>query len=152
MQCRPTWYQIEGTDGDRCGSFASSGIPVEVSAPETTHEFEPTPLPEGSAGPSTEGIWESSWESCASFCCAAEGSVAAAVAFCSYVDPTSAPCVTIVECVEYGYDGYSCSIWSTDSVRVNSERAISLSTFARRSQAIASIHATESIGVHGAGL
>src|SRR5919202_2751441 len=42
-QCRPTWYQIPGRLGARCGSFASSGLPVVVSAPETTHEFEPTP-------------------------------------------------------------------------------------------------------------
>src|SRR5919202_5676160 len=42
-QCRPTWYQIPGRLGARCGSFASSGLPVVVSAPETTHEFEPRP-------------------------------------------------------------------------------------------------------------
>src|SRR4051794_25378593 len=42
-QCRPTWYQMPGRLGARCGSLASSGLPVVVSAPETTHEFEPTP-------------------------------------------------------------------------------------------------------------
>src|SRR5689334_18645412 len=42
-QCSPTWYQMPGRLGARCGSFASSGLPVVVSAPDTTHELEPTP-------------------------------------------------------------------------------------------------------------
>src|SRR5919202_2373916 len=42
-QCRPTWYQMPGRLGARCGSLASSGLPVVVSDPETTQEFEPTP-------------------------------------------------------------------------------------------------------------
>src|SRR3954447_20370865 len=42
-QCSPTWYQTPGRLGARCGSFASSGLPVVVSAPDTTHELEPTP-------------------------------------------------------------------------------------------------------------
>ena len=40
-----TWYQTEGRDAPRCGSFASRGIPVSVRAPETTQEFEPMPSP-----------------------------------------------------------------------------------------------------------
>src|ERR1700738_5304729 len=92
-QCSPTWYQTDGSEGARCGSLASRGLPVAVREPEITQEFEPTPLPAGSAGPRTDGICESSWESCESFCCAAVGSAAEALAFCSYVDPTRAPWV-----------------------------------------------------------
>ncbi len=44
-QCRPIWYQMPGMDGSRCGSLASSGLPVVVCAPDTTHEFEPMPSP-----------------------------------------------------------------------------------------------------------
>src|SRR5690625_3715419 len=44
-QCSPCWYQIPGTEGARCGSLASSGIPVAVCSPETTQEFDPTPSP-----------------------------------------------------------------------------------------------------------
>src|SRR3954453_22602796 len=42
-QCRPIWYQMPGMLGARCGSLASSGLPVEVSRPDTTQELEPTP-------------------------------------------------------------------------------------------------------------
>src|SRR5690625_7859001 len=40
-QCSPCWYQIPGTDGARCGSLASSGIPVAVCSQETTQVFDP---------------------------------------------------------------------------------------------------------------
>lgn len=53
-QCRPIWYQSEGNCGARCGSLASSGLPVVVYWPEITQEFEPMPLPDG---PSSAGIW-----------------------------------------------------------------------------------------------
>ncbi|GAA3098581.1 hypothetical protein GCM10020254_49970 [Streptomyces goshikiensis] len=52
-QCRPIWYQTEGSCGERCGSFARSGFPVVVYLPETTQEFEPMPLP---LGPRIAGI------------------------------------------------------------------------------------------------
>src|SRR3954468_3630118 len=42
-QCRPIWYQMPGMLRARCGSLASSGLPVEVSRPDTTQELEPTP-------------------------------------------------------------------------------------------------------------
>ena len=42
-QCRPIWYQMPGRLGARCGSLASSGLPVEVSRRTTTQELEPTP-------------------------------------------------------------------------------------------------------------
>ena len=45
VQCRPTWYQMLGMPGDRCGSLASSGRPDSVCVPDTTQEFEPTPSP-----------------------------------------------------------------------------------------------------------
>lgn len=45
MQCRPIWYQTEGSEADRWGSLASSGLPVMVWLPETTQELEPMPLP-----------------------------------------------------------------------------------------------------------
>src|SRR4029453_13555002 len=32
-------------DGDRCGSLASIGLPVEVRTPDTTQELEPIPAP-----------------------------------------------------------------------------------------------------------
>src|SRR5450759_3803715 len=46
-QCSPTWDQMEGIWIDRCGSFASSGIPEAVRDPETAHELDPIPAPEG---------------------------------------------------------------------------------------------------------
>src|SRR3954452_11473318 len=55
-QCRPIWYQTPGMPGARCGSLASSGLPVVVSDPETTQEFDPTPSappPRRSGTPST---------------------------------------------------------------------------------------------------
>src|SRR4051794_1999005 len=73
-QCRPIWYQIPGTLGARCGSLASSGLPVAVSAPETTHEFEPTP---SSPPPASRGT--ASTAACAAPrlpCAAAEPSAA----------------------------------------------------------------------------
>src|SRR6478736_780231 len=42
---RLTWLQMPGIDRERCGSLASSGLPVVVRAPETTHELEPMPSP-----------------------------------------------------------------------------------------------------------
>src|SRR5882672_7178236 len=52
VQCSPIWYQIPGIDGLRCGSLASSGLPVVVSAPPITHELDPMPVP---PLPSSEG-------------------------------------------------------------------------------------------------
>src|SRR5439155_18915186 len=40
-QCRPIWYHTDGTAGPRCGSSASSGLPVTEREPATTQEFEP---------------------------------------------------------------------------------------------------------------
>ncbi len=42
---RPTWCQTLGSAAPRWGSFASSGIPLSVRSPDTTHEFEPMPSP-----------------------------------------------------------------------------------------------------------
>src|SRR5690242_10836206 len=53
-QCRPIWYQMPGMPGARCGSLASSGLPVVVSEPATTQEFEPTPSPEPSRSGTAE--------------------------------------------------------------------------------------------------
>ena len=44
-QLRLFWIQMPGWLTPRCGSLASSGLPVVVRAPETAHEFEPTPSP-----------------------------------------------------------------------------------------------------------
>ncbi len=49
LQCRPTWVQMPGMVAPRCGSLASSGLPVVVCSPETTHEFEPIPSPRPSS-------------------------------------------------------------------------------------------------------
>jgi hypothetical protein len=49
LQCRPTWLQMPGMVAPRCGSLASSGLPVVVCAPDTTHEFEPMPSPRPSS-------------------------------------------------------------------------------------------------------
>src|SRR3954452_18660328 len=45
LQCSPTCVQIPGMVAPRCGSLASSGLPVVVWSPETTQEFDPTPSP-----------------------------------------------------------------------------------------------------------
>src|SRR6478735_10384678 len=42
---RLTCDQMPGIDSARCGSFASSGLPVVVREPETTHEFDPMSSP-----------------------------------------------------------------------------------------------------------
>src|SRR6478735_1673305 len=42
---RLTCPQMPGIESARCGSLASSGLPVVVREPETTHEFEPMPSP-----------------------------------------------------------------------------------------------------------
>jgi hypothetical protein len=42
-QCKPICDQIDGIDAERCGSFASKGLPVVVRLPATAHEFEPMP-------------------------------------------------------------------------------------------------------------
>src|SRR5512139_1046691 len=44
-QLRLFWIQMPGWLTPRCGSLASSGLPVVVREPATTHEFEPTPAP-----------------------------------------------------------------------------------------------------------
>src|SRR5688500_17187969 len=44
-QCRPTWYQMPGIDGARCGSLARMGSPVAERLPSTTQELEPMPSP-----------------------------------------------------------------------------------------------------------
>ena len=53
---RLTWDQMPGIERVRCGSLASSGLPVVVRGPETTHEFEPmsSPRPSG-RGSGVEG-------------------------------------------------------------------------------------------------
>ncbi len=38
---RPTWYQMPGMLGGRCGSPAISGEPVALRAPETAQLLEP---------------------------------------------------------------------------------------------------------------
>src|SRR3954462_3982464 len=52
LQWSPTWYQTDGMAAPRCGSLARSGLPLAVSDPETTHEFDPMSFP---AGPSRVG-------------------------------------------------------------------------------------------------
>ena len=44
-QCSPIWYQMPGMPVPRCGSLASSGLPVLVRLPATTQELEPMPSP-----------------------------------------------------------------------------------------------------------
>src|SRR5262245_28311766 len=67
MQCSPAWYQTDGMDGDRCGSLASSGLPVEVLTPDTTQELDPMPVPL----PSRLGSASMFAAACASAGCAA---------------------------------------------------------------------------------
>ncbi len=62
LQCRPIWYQSDGICGARCGSLASSGLPVVVYLPETTQELEPMPLPLGPSSAGTELIFSESVE------------------------------------------------------------------------------------------
>jgi hypothetical protein len=45
VQCSPIWYQMPGWEGLRCGSLARIGLPVAVSEPLITQEFEPMPGP-----------------------------------------------------------------------------------------------------------
>src|SRR5215468_1124099 len=54
VQCRPSWYQIPGIEGDRCGSLARIGLPVLVRLPAMTHELEPMP---GVPSPIRSGSW-----------------------------------------------------------------------------------------------
>src|SRR3954452_7158033 len=42
---RLTWPQMPGIERARCGSLASSGLPVVVREPETPHGWEPMPSP-----------------------------------------------------------------------------------------------------------
>src|SRR6185369_4869121 len=42
-QCRPFMIQTDGIPKPRCGSLASSGLPLSVFEPATTQLFEPTP-------------------------------------------------------------------------------------------------------------
>src|SRR5262245_40119119 len=42
-QCRPIWYQMPGMVGLRCGSLASSRLPVAVLHPAMTQELHPIP-------------------------------------------------------------------------------------------------------------
>jgi hypothetical protein len=44
-QCSPAWYHVPGMPTPRCGSLASSGLPVLDFSGPTTQEFEPTPSP-----------------------------------------------------------------------------------------------------------
>ena len=44
-QRSPIWCHTLGRDAPRCGSLLRSGSPLSVRAPETTHEFDPTPSP-----------------------------------------------------------------------------------------------------------
>ena len=61
VQCRPTWYQMLGMPGARCGSLASSGRPDSVCVPETTQEFDPTPSPRPSrSGTASSAAWADS--------------------------------------------------------------------------------------------
>ena len=42
---QPTWYQMPGIVGARCGSLARIGLPVDECVPSTTQELEPMPSP-----------------------------------------------------------------------------------------------------------
>src|SRR5512140_637469 len=53
LQCRSTWYQMDGIWIPRCGSLARKGSPVVVRLPETAHELEPMPSPCGPRAPSS---------------------------------------------------------------------------------------------------
>jgi hypothetical protein len=106
-QCSPTWYQTDGIDADRCGSLASSGLPLAVCSPATTHELEPRPS--RSAPPRVPGTAASvaaAWVSTrapargSSFFFRRPGSAAWSKRSWSIV-----PCVTIGSCSSYGYSG-----------------------------------------------
>src|SRR5690349_7040641 len=45
---------MPGIDGLRWGSLASSGLPVAVREPLTTHEFDPTPSPSAPSRPDSD--------------------------------------------------------------------------------------------------
>src|SRR5262245_59574833 len=47
---------MPGIDGLRCGSLARIGLPVLVSAPESTKEFEPMPVPPSPSRLGSESI------------------------------------------------------------------------------------------------
>src|SRR5512134_3820303 len=57
LQCRSTWYQIDGIWMSRCVSFARIGLPLAVSLPETAHEFEPIPSLIGPSRPSSREMF-----------------------------------------------------------------------------------------------
>ena len=126
-QCRPIWYQIPGIDGDRCGSLARIGLPVAVSAPDTTQLLDPipgrsaaSPIPPSTAAAVNTPLW-------------------------------TVPPSTMGGCNAYGYCGYRSSI----RCRVRPEasrtaRVVSSTMLPRRSHAIALSQARLSIGSHGA--
>jgi hypothetical protein len=92
LQCRPIWYQMEGIRGPRCGSLASSGLPVADREPAMTQELEPIPLP---FGPSSGGILSSRSARSSSSSRARRGSARGGAACWSYSPLTTAPCFTI---------------------------------------------------------
>ena len=103
-----------GIIGARCGSFASSGLPVLVLSPEIAHEFEPIP---GPVGPSQRVSPSVDVRSRCNAPTASEGMGADApfdpdvgALPASKTPFTTAPVVTIGRCSANGYGGKSFSV------------------------------------------
>src|SRR5215207_3432047 len=167
VQCSPTWYQVDGAAGPRCGSLASSGLPVFVRLPASTHEFDPIPWP---FGPSSVGMAPSPSRTARSTVATSvpTGSSAAPPAepvpgaagdgapTSSDVDAAASntplrtpPVPRIGACRCSGYGGYSSSTCSRVSPEASSSaRPSSSAMLLRRSHAIALSQATLSTGFH----
>jgi len=104
-QCRPICIQIPGWLIPRCGSLASSGMPVALCSPSTTHELLPIPRPEptSSGRPFTTSCTRSS-ASTTPFGYAGRWGlrVPLPVAFCSNTPSTTPPPDTIGGCSANG--------------------------------------------------
>ncbi|CAB4874458.1 unannotated protein [freshwater metagenome] len=103
-----------GIMGARCGSLASSGLPVAVFAPDTAHEFDPMP---GPVGPSQRLSSSDDARSRCSGAMAGCGTWAEEPcellppnAFASKTPLTTVPEATMGRCLTYGYGGKSFSV------------------------------------------
>src|SRR5690242_13150406 len=102
VQCRPSWYQMPGIEGDRCGSFARIGLPVVVRLPAMTHELEPTP---GVPSPISFGSWLTARSTAANTGPAAAIAALSAPVVAAVVRAGSGGRSTIGRCSSNGYPG-----------------------------------------------
>ena len=86
---RLTWVQMPGIPRERCGSLASSGLPVVVRSPETTQEFEPMASP----CPSRVGIASRAAEADSKAACPSlrNAGGTAVAACCAVAEPAPSP-------------------------------------------------------------